>query len=203
MKSEALIQEGLAWLMRDAVSRGNEIGCHGWRWERHAGMDAETEARVIAETHATIAEVSGLPPVGWHTRSAPSERTRALLRAHGGFLYDSDCYDDDQPRIEGDGDTRHVILPYAFDTNDMRFSPGGGFVFPDDFTRYVAGAFDRLYDEGSRGARMLSVGLHLRLIGRPGRISGLEALLSHMVARKGVWFASRADIARCWLGRGS
>ena len=188
----------LPWLMRDAVARGHEIACHGWRWERHAGMDPAQEARLIADTHAAIADVSGLAPVGWHTRSAPSAHTRALLQAHGGFLYDSDCYDDDQPRIDRTGGKTHVILPYAFDTNDMRFSPGGGFVQPEDFTRYVAGAFDRLHTEGGQGARMLSVGLHLRLIGRPGRIGGLDALLAHMAARPGVWFATRADIARCW-----
>jgi peptidoglycan/xylan/chitin deacetylase (PgdA/CDA1 family) len=188
----------LPWLMRDAVARGHEISCHGWRWERHAGMTPDIEAKIIAETHATIATVSGQPPVGWHTRSAPSERTRALLVEHGGFIYDSDCYDDDQPRIEPVGDRDHVILPYAFDTNDMRFSPGGGFVRPEDFTRYVSGAFDRLYDEGGQGARMLSVGLHLRVIGRPGRIGGLDALLSHMTSRSGVWFATRAQIAQCW-----
>ncbi|PIL17939.1 hypothetical protein P775_22320 [Puniceibacterium antarcticum] len=188
----------LPWLMQDAVSVGHEISCHGWRWERHAGMTPEAEARIIADTHSTITEVSGQAPVGWHTRSAPSELTRQLLLDHGGFLYDSDCYDDDQPRIERISGKDHVILPYAFDTNDMRFSPGGGFVQPEDFSRYVAGAFDRLYEEGGHGARMLSVGLHLRLIGRPGRISGLEALLAHMSARPGVWFASRAEIARCW-----
>lgn len=188
----------LPWLIRDAAARGHEISCHGWRWERHAGMDEQAEAGIIAKTHATIAEIAGQAPVGWHTRSAPSDRTRALLLDHGGFLYDSDCYDDDQPRLLRHAGGDHVILPYAFDTNDMRFSPGGGFVQARDFTRYVAGAFDRLYAEGGQGARMLSVGLHLRLIGRPGRIAGLEALLDHMSGHEGVWFATRSEIARVW-----
>lgn len=189
----------LPWLIRDAAGRGHEISAHGWRWERHAGMDPTDEAAIIAHTHDTLARIAGTPPVGWHTRSAPSLQTRALLLAHGGFLYDSDAYDDDMPRLL-DGH-RHVIMPYAFDTNDMRFSPGGGFVQPEDFTRYVAGAFDRLLAEGQEQARMLSVGLHLRLIGRPGRIAGLEALLEHMACQSGVWYATRRQIAECWLGR--
>ncbi len=191
--------ERLPWLIRDAVARGHEISAHGWRWERHAGMDPAHEAQIIARTHDTLERIAGVAPVGWHTRSAPSDRTRALLLEHGGFLYDSDSYDDDMPRMLLGH--RHVILPYAFDTNDMRFSPGGGFVQPEDFSRYVIGAFDRLLAEGQDQARMLSVGLHLRLIGRPGRIGGLEALLEHMAARSGIWYATRRQIAECWLAR--
>ncbi|RIX98188.1 chitin deacetylase [Aureimonas flava] len=190
--------ERLPWLIADAASRGHEISCHGWRWERHAQMRPDVEAAIIARTHAAIETAAGVAPVGWHTRSAPSARTRELLVAHGGFLYDSDCYDDDQPRIEDVGGRAHVVLPYAFDTNDMRFSPGGGFVQADDFTTYVAGAFRRLLREAEHEARMLSVGLHLRLIGRPGRIAGLENLLRIMAAERGVWFATRAEIARAW-----
>jgi peptidoglycan/xylan/chitin deacetylase (PgdA/CDA1 family) len=187
------------WLIRDAVARGHEISAHGWRWERHAGMDPKDEAAIIARTHDTLTRVAGTPPVGWHTRSAPSGNTRALLLAHGGFIYDSDAYDDDMPRIlPGQS---HVIVPYAFDTNDMRFSPGGGFIQAEDFSRYVAGAFDRLLAEGQTQARILSVGLHLRLIGRPGRIAGLETLLAHMARHDGVWFATRRQIAECWLAR--
>ena len=187
------------WLIRDAVMRGHEISAHGWRWERHAGMEPAPEAEIIARSYETLSRIAGIAPAGWHTRSAPSGQTRDLLLAHGGFLYDSDAYDDDMPRLHPGH--RHVILPYAFDTNDMRFSPGGGFVQPEDFTRYCAGAFDRLFAEGQDQARMLSVGLHLRLIGRPGRIGGLEALLAHMATQPGVWFATRRQIAECWLAR--
>lgn len=188
--------ERLPWLVRDAVARGHEVSCHGWRWERHAGMDPTAEAAIISRTHDAIARITGVAPVGWHTRSAPSAQTRDLLREHGGFIYDSDAYDDDMPRLLKDTD--HVILPYAFDTNDMRFSPGGGFVHAEDFTRYVAAAFDRLLVEGRDQARMLSVGLHLRIIGRPARIAGLEGLLQHMTAQPGIWFATRRQIAECW-----
>jgi len=190
--------ERLPWLMRDAVARGHEVSCHGWRWERHAGMDRMAEAALIARTHATIEQAAGVAPVGWHTRSSPSVQTRELLIEHGAFMYDSDAYDDDIPRIDSVAGNSHVILPYAFDTNDMRFSPGGGFVQAEDFSRYVIAAFDRLFAEGAQAARMISVGLHPRIIGRPARIGGLEAVLAHMVAQKGVWFAQRREIAEVW-----
>ena len=183
------------WLLRDAVSRGHEISCHGWRWERHAEMTAEDEAGIIARTHTAIETASGVAPVGWHTRSATSPKTRDLLLAHGGFTYDSDVYDDDIPRMH---DASHVILPYAFDTNDMRFSPGGGFVQHQDFSDYVIGAFDRLYAEGASVARMMSIGLHLRLIGRPGRIAGLDDVLAYIKAKPDVWIAPRREIATHW-----
>ena len=184
----------------EPAARGHEVSAHGWRWEMHAGMAEATERAVIARTVATLAEHAGARPLGWHTKSAPSVNTRRLLMEEGGFVYDSDAYDDDLPRIarRADGGA-HVILPYAFDTNDMRFRPGGGFVFAEDFSRYCIAAFDRLMREGGR---MMSVGLHLRTIGRPGRIAGLEQLLDH-VARAGdaVWVARRVDIARHWLAR--
>jgi len=184
----------LPWLIADAARRGHEVSCHGWRWETHAGMAPDCEREIIDRTYRTIAEVAGAPPVGWHTRSATSPQTRALLKAHGGFTYDSNAYDDDIPYLDG----THVVLPYAFDTNDMRFSPGGGFVQARDFSDYVIAGFDRLYAEGRRAARMMSIGLHLRIIGRPARIAGLETVLAHITAQPGVWIARRCDIARAW-----
>ncbi|MFT7060315.1 MAG: peptidoglycan/xylan/chitin deacetylase (PgdA/CDA1 family) [Pseudorhodobacter sp.] len=186
--------ERAPWLLQNAVARGHEISCHGWRWERQAEMARDDEATLIARTHSAIEAACGAAPVGWHTRSAPSVNTRDLLIAHGGFAYDSDVYDDDIPRMQG----AHVILPYAFDTNDMRFSPGGGFVQARDFSDYVIGAFDRLYSEGATSARMMSIGLHLRIIGRPGRIGGLEAVLAHIAATPRVWIAPRSTIAAHW-----
>ena len=182
------------WLIEDIVARGHEVSCHGWLWERHANMTRDQEAAVIERTHAAITRAAGVAPVGWHTRSSASVNTRDLLIERGDFLYDSDVYDDDIPRMQG----THVILPYAFDTNDMRFSPGGGFVSPRDFSDYVIGAFDRLYAEGARAARMISVGLHLRLIGRPARIGGLEEVLAHMAGQGDVWIAPRREIAAHW-----
>ena len=182
------------------AARGHEVSAHGWRWERHAGMEEATERAVIAATIAAIAGATGTRPVGWHTRSASSVNTRRLLLEEGGFLYDSDCYDDDIPRSVARPDGgRHVVLPYAFDTNDMRFASGGGFVQPEDFARYCVSAIDWLLREGHRTPRMLSIGLHLRIIGRPARMPGLEAILEHVARTQGIWVARRRDIASHWL----
>lgn len=185
-------------IAREAVADGHEISAHGWRWERHANMDEAHERAVIRKTVDGIARIAGMPPVGWHTRSATSPNTRRLLVEQGGFLYDSNAYDDDAPYTVEVGGRPHVVLPYAFDTNDMRFYNGGGFVQAKDFERYCAGAFDRLHAEGARTLRMMSIGLHLRIIGRPGRIDGLERLLDHMRAAPDAWFARRDEIAQAW-----
>jgi peptidoglycan/xylan/chitin deacetylase (PgdA/CDA1 family) len=183
-------------LAAEPARRGHEVSAHGWRWERHAGMAEATERAAIAATVKAIAAATGERPVGWHTRSAASLNTRRLLLEEGGFLYDSDCYDDDIPRTIGREDgRRHVILPYAFDTNDMRFSPGGGFVQGEDFARYCIAAIDWLAAEGRATPRMLSIGLHLRIIGRPGRMAGLMAVLDHVARRDDIWVARRCDIA--------
>lgn len=187
------------WLAQDAVARGHEVACHGWRWERHAGMAEAAERATIARAVAAIRSACGSAPVGWHTRSAPSAATRRLLLEHGGFLYDSDAYCDDLPFFVEVSGRRHLVLPYAFDTNDMHFHQGHQrFVGASDFADYVIESYDRLWREGGR---MLSVGLHLRMIGRPGRIGGLERVLRHMHARGGAWLARRDAIARHWLDR--
>jgi allantoinase len=186
------------WIAEEAVADGHEVSAHGWRWERHVHMDEATERRAIARTVAAIEMAAGAPPVGWHTRSATSVDTRRLLCEHGGFLYDSNAYNDDCPFMAKAGRREIVVLPYAFDTNDMRFQPGGAFVHGDDFARYCIAAFERLYAEGSDAPRMLSIGLHLRIIGRAARIGGLEHVLAHMAARPGVWFARRDAIAHHW-----
>ncbi|WP_102223408.1 polysaccharide deacetylase family protein [Acidimangrovimonas sediminis] len=197
-----LAVERSPWLARDAVARGHEVSCHGWRWERHAGMDPATERAAIARTAATIARVTGVAPVGWHTRSAASQNTRALLVEHGGFLYDSDAYNDDLPLLVQVGGRRHVVLPYSFDTNDMHFHQAGQrFVQGRDFADYLIAAYDQLWREGGEVPRMMSIGLHLRMIGRPGRIAGLETALAHIAQKGGAWIARRDEIARHWLGR--
>ena len=184
------------WIAAEAVADGHEVAAHGWRWEQHAYMDEATERSVIARTVATIAEAAGTSPVGWHTRSATSTATRDLLVEHGGFLYDSNAYNDDLPYTVKTASGPHVVLPYAFDTNDMRFYNNGGFVFGSDFARYCIDAFDRLLAEDA--PRMLSIGLHTRIIGRPARICGLEAFLDHALGHDDVWFAPRAEIAHAW-----
>ncbi|MEO1103870.1 MAG: polysaccharide deacetylase family protein, partial [Pseudomonadota bacterium] len=179
------------WIAHEAIADGHEVAAHGWRWERHADMDEATERHTIALTVDAITRTAGTPPVGWHTRSATSVRTRDLLAEHGGFLYDSNAYNDDLPYTVETAAGLHVVLPYAFDTNDMRFHNGGGFVFGTDFARYVIDAFDRLHAESVTAPRMLSIGLHTRIIGRPARIAGLETVLDHAPSRQAAAMAAR------------
>lgn len=187
-------------LAQDAVRRGHEVSAHGWRWESHARMGEAEEREVIARTVAAITHATGVRPVGWHTRSAASRHTRRLLMQEGGFLYDSDFYGDDLPFVvPGPQGRPHVVLPYAFDTNDMQFQNTHRFVRAHDFSGYVNDAFDWLWREGEATPRMLSVGLHLRMLARPGRMAALEQMLEHMRARGQVWFARRDAIARHWL----
>ncbi len=186
------------WLAALPAEAGHEVSAHGWRWEKHAAMGEEEERGNIARTVSAIEAACGRRPSGWHTRSSASLNTRRLLMEHGGFVYDSDAYDDDLPYPLTVAGRQHIVLPYAFDTNDMRFRAGGGFVFADDFSRYCIAAFDRLYEEGATAPRMLSIGLHLRAIGRPARIGGLVSLLRHVTRHHGVWVARRIDIARHW-----
>ena len=190
--------ERTPWIAEEAVADGHEVAAHGWRWERHVHMDEATERQAIARAVDAITDAAGTPPLGWHTRSATSVMTRNLLVEHGGFLYDSNAYNDDLPYTVATATGPHVVLPYAFDTNDMRFHNNGGFVFAEDFARYCIDAFDRLYAEGAKAPRMLSIGLHTRIMGRPGRIGGFEAFLDHALGHDGVWFSSRAEIARAW-----
>ena len=190
------------WLAQDAVARGHEVACHGWRWERHAGMEEARERATIARAVAAIRDACGTAPIGWHTRSAPSANTRRLLLEHGGFLYDSDAYSDDLPFFTRVGAARHLVLPYSFDTNDMHFHQGSQrFTTAAHFTEYCVDAYDALWAEGADHPRMLSIGLHLRMIGRAGRIAGLDRLLRHMRDKGGAWFARRDSIARHWIAR--
>ena len=189
------------WLAADAVRRGHEIAAHGYRWERHAHMTEDDERAVIARTVTAITAAAGARPVGWHTRSTPSPHTRRLL-VEDGFLYDSDAYSDDLPFFIDVGGRAHVVIPYSFDTNDMHFHQGRQrFVTAGDFAEYVIDAFDTLWREGGTAPKMLSIGLHLRMIGRPGRIRGLERVLEHMRDKGAIWFARRDAIARHWIAR--
>lgn len=188
------------WLARDALARGHELSCHGWRWESHAGMDEKQERAAIARTVEIITNATGVRPVGWHTRSAASVNTRRLLLEHGGFIYDSDAYCDDLPFFVSVGERRHLVLPYSFDTNDMHFHQGNQrFVTADDFANYVIAAYDRLWQEGAESPRMLSIGLHLRMIGRPARIGAIETMLHHFAKRGETWIARRDAIAHHWI----
>lgn len=188
------------WLLRDAFFRGHEISAHGYRWQSHAFMSEEEERKIIVRAVDSLGEITGKPPVGWHTKTPVSQNTRRLLIEHGSILYDSDAYDDDLPRLlKSPGGQSHVILPYALDTNDMRFQLPNGFRRAREFAGYVLDAFDWLWWEGAESPKLMSIGLHLRIIGRPARIGSLETILSEMKNRGGVWFATREQIARYWL----
>ena len=196
--AEALVLS--PWLARDAVARGFEISSHGYRWLSPKTMDEAEERDWIARAVKTIAGVAGVRPVGWHTRCPHTPNTRRLLVEEGGFLYDSDAYDDDLPYLLEVGGRAHVVLPYSLDTNDMRFQrPEAGFVRATDFADYVIDAFDWLWEEGVTAPKMMTVGLHLRTIGRPARIRGLDLVLQHVRDKGGAWIARRDEIARHWL----
>lgn len=188
-------------LARDAIARGHEVAAHGWRWESHAGMSESVERDRIATTVAAIEAATGIRPVGWHTRSASSPNTRRLLIEEGGFLYDSDAYNDDLPRVLYAGERRHVVMPYAFDTNDMQFQNTNRFRGAADFADYVLDAYAWLHREGANEPKMMSIGLHLRVIGRPGRIGALDRILEAIQAKGGAWIARRDEIAKHWLER--
>lgn len=185
-------------LAQDAVTRGHEVSAHGWRWESHAGLAEAEERERIRRTVQAITAATGRRPLGWHTRSAASANTRRLLVEEGGFLYDSDAYNDDLPYFVAVGGQRHLVLPYAFDTNDMQFQNTQRFSGAADFAAYVIDAFDWLAAESETAPRMLSIGLHLRMIGRPGRIGALDRILRHITASGAAWVAPRAAIARHW-----
>lgn len=196
----ARAMEATPWLGRDAVARGHEISCHGWRWENHVHMTEDEERAVIARCVASLEGSCGTRPVGWHVKSQTSANTRRLLVEEGGFTYDSNAYNDELPYFVDVGGHRHVVLPYSFDTNDMRFFGNRGFSLAEHFERYCCDAFDWLWQEGARRPRMMTIGLHTRVIGRPGRIAGLDRFLAHVRRRGGAWIARRDEIARHWRG---
>ncbi len=191
--------EATPWIATDAAQQGFEVCCHGWRWESHAGMEEAHERALIARSLETIRRLHGKAPVGWHTKSSASVNTRRLLVEHGGILYDSDAYNDDLPYWTRVGGRPHVVLPYAFDTNDMRFFDSFSYVRGADFADYAIDAFDTLLRESRDAPRMMSIGLHTRIIGRPGRIGGLRAFVDHVRQRTGAWVATREQIARHFM----
>jgi allantoinase len=187
------------WIATDCVRRGYEISCHGYRWESHEWMSEDVERKRIADAVETIARVCGVRPVGWHTRTSHSVNTRRLLIEEGGFVYDSDTTEDDLPFLIDLGDREYVVLPYTLDNNDMFLHRPEGFRLGRHLAEYVNAAFDWLHKEGEKTPRMMTIGLHTRIIGRPGRIGALDMMLSHMRSRPDVWFARRHEIASHWL----
>jgi len=184
------------------VAAGWEVASHAMRWIDYRDMPEEEERRQIAASIALQEAVTGSRPVGWYTGRF-SANTKRLVAEAGGFLYLADSYADDLPYWEEVAPGRwELIVPYTLDNNDMRFGGYQGFGTGEDFFRYLTDAFDVLHAEGVAGApKMMSVGLHCRLVGRPGRFAGLARFLDHVQAKEGVWFCRRADIARHWRAR--
>jgi putative urate catabolism protein len=182
------------------VAAGHEIASHGWRWISYQSVDEATERQHIALAVSAIERLTGARPLGWYTgRDSPN--TRRLVVEHGGFLYDADSYADDLPYWEDVGGKGHLVVPYTLDCNDMRFATLHGFATGNEFYAYLRDAFDVLYREGERAPKMMSVGLHCRLAGRPGRTGAVERFLDHVQKHEDVWICRRVDIARHWHAR--
>jgi allantoinase len=174
-----------------------DVCAHGWRWERHQTLSIEQERERIARTVNSITATVGERPHGWYCRYGPSVNTRRLVVEEGGFLYDSDAYNDELPywvRVLG---REHLVVPYGLVNNDAKFIRGA-MATGDDFFVYLKEAFDLLYREGVRAPKMMSIGLHARLTGHPGRAAGLEKFLDHVMSHSDVWVCRRVDIARHW-----
>jgi putative urate catabolism protein len=189
-------------LTRAFVELGHEIACHGWRWIHYQSIDEATERDHMIRAIDVIKRLTGSAPVGWYTgRDSPN--TRRLVCDRGGFLYDSDYYGDELPfftRVaRSDGyEVDHLIVPYTLDANDMRFATPQGFNTADHFFQYLRDSFDVLWAEGAEQPKMMSIGMHCRLLGRPGRFAALQRFLDHIERHQRVWVCRRIDIARHW-----
>jgi allantoinase len=179
------------------VDVGWEVASHGWRWIDYGEFSEDEERVHMQRAIEAIERVCGVRPVGWYTGRG-TENTRRLVVEEGGFLYDSDDYSDELPYwVEVTG-TQHLVIPYTLDANDFKFLLLNGFATADDFYSYLVDTFEQLYEEGGR---MMSVGLHCRIVGRPGRAPALDRFLAHVKQRDDVWVTTRAEIARHWHAR--
>ena len=183
----------------EAIKNGNyEIACHGWRWIDYQNVKKSTEKKDMKLAIKTIKKIFGKRPLGWYTgRCSPN--TRDLVFDDGEFLYDSDSYSDDLPYWEYRKNKKQLIVPYTLDNNDMRFATNQGFNTGEQFYTYLKDSFDALYEEGKTNPKMMSVGLHCRLIGRPGRIQSLKKFLDYVLKFNDVWICKRIDIAKHWI----
>lgn len=189
------------------VDLGHEIASHGWRWIHYQSVPEEIEREHMRIATEAITELTGQAPAGWYTgRDSPN--TRRLLLEHGGYVYDSDYYGDELPFFTpvrlSDGSLRqHLVVPYTLDANDMRFATPQGFNTAEHFFTYLRDSFDVLYAEGDpqglNQPRMMSIGMHCRLLGRPGRMRALQRFLDHVQQHDAVWICRRVDIANHWL----
>jgi allantoinase len=174
-----------------------DVCSHGWRWIKHYELSEAEEREHIRKAIESMKKTVGERPLGWYCRYGPSVNTRRLIVEEGGFLYDSDAYNDELPYWVRVGSKPHLVVPYSLTANDSKFGSGGFFTASDYFT-FVKDGFDVLYREGQTQPKMMSLGLHLRLIGHPSRAAGLERALDYIAGHKDVWFTRRIDIARHW-----
>jgi len=194
----ALAMERNPQVAEAIAAAGYDICGHGWRWIEHYLLEEDEEREHIARAVETIERLTGTQPRGWYCRYAPSANTRRLLVEHGGFLYDSDSYADDLPYWTSVTGKSHLIVPYSLDANDLKFQPGGNFSSADGFYAYLKDAFDLLYTEGETAPKMMNVGLHARMMGRPARAAGLVRFLDYVQGFNDVWICRRLDIAEHW-----
>ncbi|WP_374335183.1 allantoinase PuuE [Leeia sp.] len=187
-------------LTRAFVEGGHEIACHGLRWISYQNVDVETERAHMQEAVEIIRQLTGDAPLGWYT-GRDSPQTRQLVVEHGGFLYDADSYADDLPYWVQVAGQPHLVVPYTLDSNDMRFAAAQGFNSGEQFYQYLKDAFDVLYAEGETAPKMLSIGMHCRLLGRPARFRALQRFLDYVQSHDRVWICRRVDIARHWIAR--
>ena len=181
------------------VEESYDICAHGFRWIDYQFIDEETEREHMEMCISLLKDVLGERPIGWYTgRNSPN--TRRLVIEEGGFLYDSDSYDDDLPYwVEGKSEKdKHLVIPYTLDVNDMRFATPQGFNSGDQFFNYLKDSFDALYLEGSTHPKMMSIGMHARILGRPGRIMAMRRFLEYVRTFHDVWFCTRKQIADHW-----
>jgi allantoinase len=176
---------------------GHDLCSHGWRWIKHYDLGEQEEREHIRRAIESFRRTLGERPLGWYCRYGPSVNTRRLLVEEGGFLYDSDAYNDELPYWVEESGRPHLVVPYSLGPNDAKFG-AGGFFTADDYFTFVRDGFDFLYKEGRSQPRMMSIGLHNRLIGHPSRAAGLERVLDYVMAQSGVWVCRRVEIARHW-----
>ena len=195
----ALAMERNPQVAEAIAGAGYDICGHGWRWVEHYLLEEDEEREHIIRAVETIQRLTGAPPRGWYCRYAPSANTRRLLVEHGGFLYDSDSYADDLPYWTNVTGKPHLIIPYSLDANDLKFQPSGNFSSADGFYAYLKDAFDFLYTEGETAPKMMNVGLHPRMMGRPARAAGLARFLDYVQGFDDAWICRRLDIAEHWV----
>ena len=182
------------------VEGGHEVMGHGYRWEEYFNMDRDAEREAIRKAVASITKTTGQRPLGWYTRYGPSVNTRDLVVEEGGFLYDCNSYADDLPFYTSVGGKPWLVVPYSLEVNDVKYWRGG-MANPNDFYDAMRNTFDFLYEEGATHPKMMSIGLHCRIVGKPARAAVLKRFLEYATSLPDVWFARRIDIARWWLDK--